>query len=139
MKPFKIEDIEKKKPFDVPDGYFEDLPMKIQARIEKKEIQWFQTPVFKMAVSLASIIIIVITFVFIGTNEPAEDFLADVSQEDLLAYVDFMQLDEQDIFSAFEGSMEGVDFSETQIEEIELEDMELDDLLIEYDLSDDFL
>ena len=33
---YKLEDIDKKLPLKVPEGYFEELPMKIQARVQEK-------------------------------------------------------------------------------------------------------
>ena len=112
MKSFKLDDIEKnKQPFSVPDGYFEDLPMKIQSRIEgQKKESWVRTPAFRLAFSVAAMLILVFTVVFLNPSESAEDLLADIPEEELLAYIDMVQFDETDILAAFEGSVEGVDF-----------------------------
>ncbi len=142
MKPIKLDDIEKKsRPFSVPEGYFDDLPMKIQDRIqeEKKEV-WIKTPALRLAFAVAAMLVIVMSIVFINQTTTPEDLLADIPEEELLAYIDMMQLDETDIFSAFEGSVETIEFYDMEgFEDLQLEDEALDDLLIEYDLTDDYL
>ncbi len=142
MKPIKLDDIEKNsKPFSVPEGYFDDLPMKIQSRIqeEKKEV-WIKRPVFRLAMAMAAMLVIVMSIVFMNQSAGPEDLLADIPEEELLAYVDMMQFDETDILSAFEGSIETIEFFDMEgFEDLQLEDEALDDLLIEYDLTDDYL
>ncbi len=142
MKPIKLDDIEKNsRPFSVPEGYFDDLPMKIQNKIlaEKKEA-WFKRPVFRLGLAMAAVFVIVMSIVFINQSASPEDLLADIPEEELLAYIDLMQLDESDIFSAFEGSIETIEFFDMEgLEDLQFEDEALDDLLIEYDLTDDYL
>ena len=141
MKSFKLEDIEKKdQPFTVPEGYFEDLPMKIQAKVEarKKKWSWIYQPRVQLAFSMAMIVLIIGSIFYVNSPKSVDDMLANVSQEDLLAYVDMMQLEDGDILAAFEGSIESIDFSES-LENIELEDASLDAILNEYDLSEEYL
>ena len=142
MKPIKLDDIEKKsQPFAVPDGYFEDLPMKIQSRIsEEKKESWIKMPVLKLAFAAAAMLAIITTTVFLNQNVTPDDLLADIPEEDLLAYIDLLQIEEGDILAAFEGSVESIDFFDTDgLDEIDLGNESLDDLLIEYDLSDEYL
>lgn len=143
MKPFKLDDIKKgKQPFTVPEGYFENLPMKIQSRVEvKKKESWSRTPAFRLAFSLATMIAIVFSvFMFFSQSPTPEDLLADIPQEELLAYIDLVQLEESDILSAFEGGGEGINFFDSEgLDDIEIEDGALDNLLLEYGLSDEYL
>ena len=142
MKPIKLDDIEKNsRPFSVPEGYFKDLPMKIQDRIqeEKKEV-WVKTPAFRLAFAIAAMIVVVMSIVFVNQSASPEDLLADIPEEELLAYIDMIQLDENDILSAFESSVETIEFYDMEgFEDLQFEDEALDDLLIEYDLTDDYL
>lgn len=142
MKPIKLDDIEKKsQPFTVPDGYFEDLPMKIQSRIsEEKKEAWIKLPAMKLAFAAVAMLAIVMTTVFVNQSVTPDDLLADIPEADLLAYIDLLQVDEGDILAAFEGSIESIDFFDANdLDDIELGDDSLDDLLIEYDLSDEYL
>ncbi len=142
MKPIKLDDIKKvSRPYSVPEGYFEDLPLKIQTRIqsERKE-SWIRTPAFKLAFAIAAMLTIVMSIVFVNQSVNPEDLLADIPEEELLAYANLMQFEESDIFSAFEGSIEEIDFFDADgLDNLELEDSTLDDLLLEYDLSDEYL
>jgi hypothetical protein len=142
MKPIKLDDIEKNsQPFSVPEGYFDDLPMKIQSRIqtEKKET-WIHSPSFKVAFSVAAMMIIVMTIIFLNKAISPEEMLADISEVELLAYIDNMQIEESDILNVFNEDVEDIDFFDTEgIESLELEEESLDDLLIEYELTDDYL
>ncbi|MEP5611540.1 MAG: hypothetical protein ABJP45_04790 [Cyclobacteriaceae bacterium] len=142
MKPIKLDDIDKKsQPFSVPDGYFEDLPMKIQSRIsEEKKSSWVKMPAVRLAFAVAAMLTVVMSIVFVNQSVTPEDLLADIPEEELLAYIDMLQIDENDILAAFDGSVESIDFFDANgLEDLELEDESLDDLLIEYDLSDDYL
>ncbi|MEP1094623.1 MAG: hypothetical protein ABJG78_05905 [Cyclobacteriaceae bacterium] len=142
MKPIKLDDIEKKsQPYSVPEGYFEDLPMKIQGRIsQQKKESWIKMPAVKLAFAAGAMLAIVMSVVFVNQSVTPEDLLADIPEEELLAYIDMLQIDENDILAAFEGSVESIDFFDANgLEDLELEDEYLDDLLIEYDLSDDYL
>ncbi len=144
MKSFKLDDIEKQKPpFKVPEGYFEDLPMKIQSRIEdQKRDRFVTTPVFRLAFASAMVLLVtsaVVYTVFFTGQSSVEDLLADVPQEELMAYIDLMEFEDNDILAAFEGTIESIDFESDGLEEVEIGEEVLDDLLLEYDLSDEFL
>ena len=151
MKRFKLEDIEKKEtPFKAPEGYFDELPIKIQRRIDslqRQKVSWFQTPAFRVAISSAAVILIVLSIVFINGSDPnsngdrqAEEILAQVNEEELMLYVNGLELGEEEILTAFENNFEGLDFSgDTELENLELEDEALDKVLDEYELSEEYL
>ena len=138
---YKLDDIDKKQVFKVPEDYFEDLPVKIQQRISnERKNQRSGVPAWSLAFTAA--ILLLATFIFIIPNgDPtAEDLLAEVSQEDIVAYLDQIDLDEYDIASAFAVEDNEWQFEETDmLEGIDLEDQSMDDVLLEYDLGDEYL
>lgn len=139
---YKLDDIAKKKAFEVPEKYFEDLPLKIQTRIneEKAETSSWRVPSWSLA--MAASILLLITFIFItpDSGPDPEKLLAEVSQDELIAYLDLIELDEYEIASALDENSEVFDFEDTSIlDGIEMDDQALDDVLLEYDLEDEYL
>ncbi|MFK7953053.1 MAG: hypothetical protein AB8B73_09420 [Ekhidna sp.] len=138
---YKLDDIDKKQPFKVDDSYFEDLPLRIQTRVQK-ENQHKQAvlPSWKFAFA-ASVLICIISF-FVLNQEPdtAEKLLAEIPQDDLIAYLDNMDLELEDITTALGETSNDSDLNEMDaLEELDMDEMEMDDLLLEYDLNDDYL
>ncbi len=138
---YKLDDIEKKEAFKVPDGYFEELPLKIQQRVSnEKKTYGFNVPSWSLA--LAASLLLVVTFVFVlpGNEQSAEELLAEISQEEIVAYLDQIELDEYDIASAIGDDVNDLEFENTNIlDAIDLEDQSIDDVLLEYDLGDEYL
>lgn len=138
---YKLNDIDKKEMFKVPDGYFEDLPMKIQERLSlETKPQKFRIPSWSLA--LAASLLLLLTFVFILPNgDPtAEELLAEVSQDEIVAYLDQIELDEYDIASAIGDEADALEFEDTDVlDGLDLEDQSIDDVLLEYDLADEYL
>ena len=138
---YKLDDIDKKEQFKVPDGYFEDLPMRIQKRIQ------VETPVSRSkrtvwSLAMAASLLIIITYIFMipDSNPSAEELLAEVSQEELIAYLDEAEFDEYELASAFEGNEEIFDFEDTNVlDGIDMDDQAIDDVLLQYDLEDEYL
>lgn len=138
---YKLNDIDKKQPFKTPEGYFEDLPLKIQTRIQKKEKHTsVRLPSWKFALA-ASILVLVVTY-FIADQKPlsAEMMLAEVSQDELIAYLDNMDINLEDITTTFQETSNELEFEEMNgLEELDMNEGDLDDLLLEYDLNEDYL
>jgi len=144
MKPFKLDDIDKKRqPYEVPPNYFEDLPMKIQQRIEtsqKTRWNWIFSPTFRLAASITAVLVVVLSITLFYQNDTAEDLLSSVTEDELIAYIDLMALEEDEILTAFENTIQVMDFSEeTELDGLEIEDESLDDLMNTYDLTDEYL
>lgn len=139
---YKLDDIDKRQSFKVPDGYFEDLPLKIQQRIsEKPKATSMALPSWSLA-AVGAVIVFFIAYVFLmpENNPSASELLAEVSNEELVAYLDNIELDEYDIASAIEVGTDLFDFEDTNmLDGIELEDQAIDDVLIQYDLEDEYL
>lgn len=138
----KLDDIDKKEVFQVPEGYFEDLPMRIQKRVDSEKPVTRQQFIPKWGLALASSIALIVTFVFVfNNNGPSpEDMLAEVSQDELVAYLEQMELDEYEIASAFDEDMEIFETEDTNVlDGIDLGEDAIDDVLLEYDLEDEYL
>ena len=133
-----LDDIKKKPSFQVPDGYFEDLPLRIQKRIEaeKPRSKSIHLPSWSYATA-AAIILITSFFVFFNTNQnPVDDFLADISEEDLVAYIENLDLDEYDLAVTFPDATSDLEFEDVEMMDgLELEDQSIDDILLEYDIE----
>lgn len=131
----KLEDIPKKVIFNVPDGYFESLPAKIQARIETgrvKESSFVFRYKLQYALPVVALLVVGIYW-FAESSQPrdVESLLASVQTEDLVAY-----LNESDITT--DDLIEGVEFNSTDLEEIESEvyDLHFGDEELDIDLED---
>ena len=139
---YKLDDIEKKKVFDVPEGYFEDLPMKIQKKIESESTSKMAIAWPKWSVALAASLTLIAVFLFVipSNDVNAEDLLASVTQEELIAYLDEIELEEFEIITALGDNPSVFDFAETEgLDDIDLEDQSIYDMLLEYDLEEELL
>ncbi len=138
----KLDNIDKKEVFEVPEGYFEDLPLKIQARIdaEKPKSVVRSVPSWSLAMAASALFVLAFVFIFSDKESTVDDLLAEVSNEELVAYLDQIDLDEYDIASAFEDDVDALNLEETNVlDGIDMEDQVLDDVLLEYDLGDEYL
>jgi hypothetical protein len=143
----KLEDIPKKKVFDVPEGYFDSLPGIIQARVSKPEREITTRPVFAYALRYALPVVLVASIgIFWLTRQPTvtspEAILASIETEDLVAYLettdfttdellDEVSLDANDVqqieAAAFGLGSEGEDLTVEDLEDI-LSDMDINNL-----------
>ena len=131
----KLEEIPKKEIFKVPDGYFEGLPAKIQARIETggvKEPSFVFRYKLQYALPFVALFAVGIYWFTVASQpQDVESLLASVQTEDLVAY-----LNESDITT--DDLIEGGEFNSTDLEEIESEvyDLQLGDEDLDIDLED---
>jgi len=143
----KLGDIKKKNIYTVPENYFEQLPMRIQARVNDKK------PVFGFSlnwnlsykIAFPAIVMVLVVFYFgIKSNNStlsADEILAQVSTEDLIAYIETTDITADEI-------IEELDFSEIDFDEYEqsplMQDMEINQdninaLMDEYGIEDEIL
>jgi hypothetical protein len=95
----KLEDIPKKTIFEVPDGYFERLPMKIQAKVEIAA-EAHSLPIWNLALRYAlpvAIVAVALVYYFKPVSIKTEDLLAEVSNEHLVAYLSESEISEHDL------------------------------------------
>lgn len=128
----KLEEIPKKEIFKVPEGYFEELPAKIQARIESKNPAKETSFIFEYRLQYAIPVIALLAvgiYWFSISSQPrdVETLLASVETEDLVAYLNESDLTTEDL-------LEHVEFNSTDAEEIENEvyDLNFDELDVEF-------
>jgi hypothetical protein len=136
----RLEDIPKKQSFKVPDGYFEDLPMRIQARIETekpKSVVSFSYGKLALRYALPIILIGIVSAVvwnnYAAKTEDPLVTLENVAAEQLVAYLENDEISADDI-------LENASFSNTMVDEMQqpyegISDKELDELANEYDLN----
>lgn len=87
----KLENIPKNNIFEVPDGYFNKLPLKIQARIEAKNPMPEQQPWLRYSLRYALpmfVFALTLIFIFKPKVDATEKILASVSTEELVAYLE---------------------------------------------------
>jgi hypothetical protein len=113
----RLDEIPKKTPFEVPEGYFEKLPGRIQARIAKPEpeIAWG-----KVAVRYAlPLVVMGAAAVFFLTNRPSlspEEVIASIDSEQLVAYLEDAEVNTDDLLDVI------------SLEPMEVESIEMDAL-----------
>ena len=143
----KLEDIKKKNIYTVPDKYFDQLPTRIQARVNEKK------PVFGINVDLSLVLkvafpavaLVVVMFYFglnnYNSDKSAADLLAQVSTEDLIAYLETTDITTQQILEEVDFSILDLDFSNDQpiMKDIEMDDQDLNILFDEYGIDGDLL
>lgn len=108
----KLEDIPRENIFKVPEGYFENLPMEIQARVAKPEPKVWFAPAFKFALPVAAIAIAATVWFTYQQDGSIEDQINEIQTEQLMAY-----LDESDFHS--DTILEEITWSETDLNELE--------------------
>jgi len=129
----KLEQIEKKNIFEVPDGYFEKLPMAIQERVTSKEKK-AAFPVFAASFKYAfPVFFVAIALVFIyrnyGSTSAPEQALKEVSTETLVAYLSEGDITEDELLQSI--NHDQIDFQSTPsntIQTILIEDSTLEKL-----------
>lgn len=138
----KLDDISKKNIFQVPEGYFEDLPTRIQARIpaapETRHAGFFSLRYAVPAVVLAGIAIVAI---FLNTpssvpSESPEAMLAAVASEDLVAYLENdADLNLDDLLDSYAFSDDDLASIEDEVYHLQLEEDVLEEWIEEYEVD----
>lgn len=130
----KLEEIEKKNIFEVPEGYFDALPMAIQKRVESKVQRTSSLPSFAFSFKYAfPLLFVTIATVFIYKSyfesASTENLIESVNTETLVAYLSESEITEEEIIksvnhaqfdfqSAPANSIETIDFEETTLDKL---------------------
>ncbi len=142
----KLEDIDKKNIYKVPDNYFDELPLKIQSRIEKEKtalrhgFNWRLT--WKIAApALAAVIAI---FFFVGRPENSQpqspvELLAQVSTEDVIAYLEMTDITTDEILEEIDLNGVDLDFDDEPILDLQLDQESIEMLLDDYSIDEETL
>ncbi len=136
----RLEDIPKKQNFKVPDGYFDELSMRIQARIEagqpkyKVSLSYGKLALrYALPVVLVGVISVALWNNYSAKNEDPMAALENIPAGQLLAYLESDEISTDDI-------MEHAAFSNSTVDEMQkqydgISDSELDELANEYDIN----
>ena len=136
----KLENIPKKQVFEVPEGYFEALPGKIQARIALEKNHREPAFIFRYKLQYALPLVILFTIGilwFSKINQPTDidAILASVQTEDLVAYLGSSEMTTEELLESVEFNQGDLWEIETKAYQLNLEDEELEDVLEDIDIE----
>lgn len=134
----KLDQIEKKQIFTVPDGYFDTLPLAIQERVaQKRSINWFSIPVLRLALPVVALLAVgIVWFKPFSSSPSIEEELSMLNESDLIAYLNESDLASDELENAFDLSSEEVGNLEQQVfESLQYSDSLLDNLIDEYTIE----
>lgn len=136
----RLEDIPKKQALKVPDGYFEALPMRIQARIERQKSA--ERPAFsfgKLALRYALPVLVVgIAAVLLWNNQSSRSgdplsALNNVSSQELVAFLEDEGITTEDLLEQATLGDVNLDNMQKPLDNISAED--LDAIANEFDIN----
>lgn len=146
----KLDDLNKKNVFKVPEGYFDDLPMKIQSRIQKEDQKrgtvWDAYFLPSLKYTLPILILAIMASIFLLRNNSMDmspdSILAEVETSEIIAYLEYTDISTEEL-------IEGIQWQEDDFESLAEESFSLDDfdlnegdydlLLDEFGLEDELL
>ena len=136
----KLEEIPKKEVFKVPEGYFENLPGIIQARVAQENKAREVRPVFTYALRYALPAIFLFAVGIFWFTRPdqtptAESILASIQTEDLVAYLEEGDLTTDELLEEVSLSVEDAQQIEGAVYEQEWSDASVEDILDEIDIN----
>ncbi|NJN25507.1 MAG: hypothetical protein HC819_05860 [Cyclobacteriaceae bacterium] len=142
----KLDDIHKKNIFDVPDRYFDQLPGQIQKRITKKENLY--TSVVRngywprLAIPALGLVLVLIFFANPGKYQSVESIevmLAEVSDEDVIAYLQSTDITIEEIMEHVDGEALVLEPADPLTNDLEIENLDLNALMDNYGIDENYL
>ncbi|RAV99521.1 hypothetical protein [Pseudochryseolinea flava] len=135
----KLEDIPKKQVFEVPEGYFDSLPTRIQSRITgRKSSHAFSLASFSWKYALPVVLLTaagIFWFSQSGSSTNAENILASVETEDLVAYLEETDLSTDEILTEIDFNADDANEIEQAVYDTHFDGASEDELLEELDLN----
>ena len=132
-----LEDIPKKNVFDVPEGYFDQLPGIIQARVagQKRESLWNPYVRYSLKYALPVLAIVIVSFFFwtkpVGPS--AEDLIASVDSGSLVAFLEDSDISSEDLLETiFLDHNEADAIQENSLDELRVDDDDVKNLTDEF-------
>ncbi len=143
----KIEDIKKENVFKVPDGYFEDLPLRIQTRIQTgvpvEKVSVFRRRVIWYAVSFAAVVLIALTILKLYTRQPSpEKLLSEVPTSALVHYLETSEISEDELLDNVNSTVisgDLLDDDDSNFDPSGLSPADIDHILNTIDTTNDYL
>jgi|SRR5688572_319752 len=133
----RLEDIPKKQIFEVPDGYFEKLPAIIQTRVSeqgKEKSRWSYPSSLRLA--LPALILLIVGFFWFNQFQSdlnAENILASIETEDLMAYLSEADVSTDELLESVTLDAQDVMSIEESVYEFQVSDSEYEDILNEFE------
>jgi hypothetical protein len=135
----KLDEINKKNIYTVPDKYFDQLPTRIQSRVNEKlpvsKWNWNQSLIYKVAAPVLAVVLLLFYFgqVNNNTSQDFEAILAEVSNEDIIAYLENSDITTEEIIEVIDFSEIELDFYQDGAVMQDLEEINEDDLNVLFD------
>ncbi|MEM8897080.1 MAG: hypothetical protein AAGC85_03210 [Bacteroidota bacterium] len=128
--------LKKEENIDVPEGYFEQFPDKLNLTEEPRVISFKRRPLRWMSAVAAAVVLLVATFWWISQSTSSSSDLADISQDDLIALLEFEGYDSydlveilgEDVIPDTENLLNDELSEEEQLEEVLLDEIDFSDL-----------
>lgn len=139
---YKLDDIEKKLPFQAPENYFEELPLKVQGKIDAKRPLYLGslTLSWKLALAAVPVLVLAITIGFLLPQEKtSEQILAEVPEADLVAYLGMDDYEWNEIALTFDNELLESFEDDSSLEILDLQEDDLGNIYLEYGLETDYL
>ena len=134
----KLEDLPKRADYKVPDKYFDELPMRIQARIDAgRKPRWVLTPrlAIRYALPLMALLAIGI-FWYERSNDSIVEQLEKIDEEQLSYFIDDPDLTSEELVENVTWSTSDLEALEEQVYDVlDASDAGLDVLIDEMDLE----
>lgn len=134
-------------PFQVPNNYFNALPLSVQDKVENTTTKWVfhfnWSPQVKLALIPAMMLAFVFGYIFFfNSNEQikTDELIAQVSSEDLIAYLESSDLSTEDILDNIDLNSISNEFElddTYQLEDLELDNESLDEFIDDIDFTID--
>lgn len=134
----KLEDIPRKNIFDVPEGYFDQLPARVQARVSassRRRVSWSWTNSLRYALPVLVAIALVTGWWLKQAPEDPEAILASIEAEQLAAYLEENGLVTEDLIPYEDLTEEDATAIESEVYDAAFDESELELLLDELPLD----
>ncbi|HEX7015404.1 MAG TPA: hypothetical protein VF191_07800 [Cyclobacteriaceae bacterium] len=134
----KLEDIPRKNIFDVPEGYFDQLPARVQARVSassRRRVSWSWTNSLRYALPVLVAIALVTGWWLKQAPEDPEAILASIEAEQLAAYLEENGLVTEDLIPYEDLTADDATAIESEVYDAAFEESELELLLDELPLD----
>ena len=128
----KLDQIPKKQIFNVPEGYFDKLPLKIQLRLDATRTESKRHTVrYALQYGLPLLLIGAILFFYVRPDTDASSILATVDTEDLIHYLEYSGLTTEDMLENVDFNGADLEAIENKVYDLELRDSTVDEIQLE--------
>ena len=134
----KLEEIGKKQIYEVPEGYFDKLPLRIQERVAKNPpgFSWLGSPALRLSVPVLAIIMVAFLWYNPFSKINVEEELESIDETELMAFLQDSDFNSEELEAAFLLNSEDVDaLEENVISTFDSSEDLINDLLEDYTIE----